>query len=152
MAAPRRAGTPPRWLKPMNRVLLGVRRLGLGMRELPVLTVPGRRSGRPRRTPLTILDLDGQRYVLQGYPTADWVANVRAAGHLGTLEVGRRADRVRLVELEPVAALPVLRAWPVRVPQGAKIMKDAGVIDDVTPEAFAGLVGRCAVFRLELLG
>ena len=80
------------------------------------------------------------------------MANVRAAGHVGTLDTGRRSEQVRLVELAPDAALPVLRAWPVRVPQGAKIMKDAGVVDDVTPDAFAGLVGRCAVFRVESPG
>jgi deazaflavin-dependent oxidoreductase (nitroreductase family) len=148
----RRTGVPPRWLKPLNRVLMTLQRLGLGMRELPVLTVPGRRSGQPRRTPLTVLELDGQRYLLQGYPGADWVANVRAAGHVGTLGVGRRSEQVRLVELAPAEALPVLRTWPVRVPQGAKIMKDAGVVDDVTPEAFAGLVGVCAVFRVESIG
>jgi deazaflavin-dependent oxidoreductase (nitroreductase family) len=149
--AARRTGTPPRWLKPVNRVLLTVRRLRLGMRELAVLTVPGRRSGRPRRTPLTVLELDGQRYVLQGYPSADWVANVRAAGHVGTLDVGRRSERVRLLELPPDEARPVLRAWPVRIPQGAKIMKDAGVVDEVTPEAFEGLIGICAVFRVDRL-
>jgi hypothetical protein len=31
------------------------------------------------------------------------------------------------------------------------MMKDAGVVADVTPDAFAGLVGRCAVFRVESL-
>ena len=75
-----------------------------------------------------MLDLEGRRYVLQGYPHTDWVANLRAAGHLATLTVGRRTERVRLVELDPAAAVPVLRAWPVRVAQGAKIMKDAGVV------------------------
>jgi deazaflavin-dependent oxidoreductase (nitroreductase family) len=144
----KRVGVPPRWLKPLNRVLMTVQRLGLGMKELPVLTVPGRRSGQPRRTPLTVLELDGQRYLLQGYPNADWVANLRAADHLGTLSVGRHSERVRLVELPPAEALPVLRTWPVRVPQGAKIMKDAGVVPDITPEAFAGLVGTLAVFRV----
>ena len=144
-----RTGVPPRWLKPMNRVLMAVQRLGLGMRELPVLTVPGRRSGQPRRTPLTVLHHEGQRFLLQGYPGADWAANVRATGYVGTLSVGKRSERVRLVELEPAEARPILRIWPVRVPQGAKMMKDAGVIDDVTPEAFEDLVGRCAVFRVE---
>lgn len=145
----RRTGVPPRWLKPWNRVLVAVQRLGLGLKELPVLTVPGRRSGQPRRTPLTVLELDGQRYLLAGFPRTDWAANVRAAGHQATLSVGRRQEQVRLVELEPADALPVLRAWPVRVPQGAKIMVDSGVVDRATPEAFEGLVGRCAVFRVE---
>ena len=27
-------------------------------------------------------------------------------------------------------------------------MRDGGVVDDITPEAFAGLAGTCAVFRV----
>jgi deazaflavin-dependent oxidoreductase (nitroreductase family) len=146
--SPEKTGTPPRWLKPMNRVLMAMQRLGLGMRDLPVLTVPGRRSGQPRRTPLSVLDMDGHRYLLAGFPGADWAANARAAG-VGTLRVGRTQERVRLVELDPEAAVPVLRAWPVRIPQGAKIMQDAGVVSESTPDAFEALAGRCAVFRLE---
>ncbi|HVH24862.1 MAG TPA: nitroreductase family deazaflavin-dependent oxidoreductase [Pseudonocardia sp.] len=147
--ATRRAGVPARWLKPTNRVLMAIQRSGLGLRELPVLTVPGRRTGQPRRTPLTVLEHEGQRYVLQGYPHTDWVANLRAAGHVATLTVGRRTERVRFVELPPAEALPILRAWPVRIPHGAKVMKDAGVVDDVTPDSFAGLVGTLAVFRID---
>ena len=140
---------PPRWLKPMNAVLLVARRLGLGWtREMPVLVLPGRKTGKLRRTPVTPLDLDGQRYQVAGFPGADWAANARAAG-VGILLVGRREDRVRLVELAPADAVPILRAWPVRVPQGAKIMRDCGVVTDIETETFAALAGRCAVFRVE---
>jgi deazaflavin-dependent oxidoreductase (nitroreductase family) len=140
---------PPRWLKPLNAVLLAARRLGLGWtRELPVLTLPGRRTGKLRRTPVSVLDLDGHRYLLAGFPGADWAANARAAG-TGTLTIGRREEQVRLVELSPADAVPVLRAWPVRIPQGAKIMRDAGVVADLEPDTFAALAGRCTAFLIE---
>ncbi|WP_433507563.1 deazaflavin-dependent nitroreductase [Pseudonocardia halophobica] len=140
---------PPRWLRPVNAVLLVARRFGLGWtRELPVLVLPGRRTGKLRHTPVSVLELEGGRYLLAGFPGADWAANARAAG-VGTLAVGRREERVRLVELSADEAVPVLRAWPVRIPQGAKIMRDAGVVPDLEPDTFAALAGRCAAFRLE---
>ena len=140
---------PPRWLRLVNPVLLAARRLGLGWtRELPVLVLPGRRTGKLRRTPVSVLDLDGHRYLLAGWPGADWAANARAAG-VGILQVGRHDERVRLVELSPADAEPVLRAWPVRIPQGAKIMRDGGVVSDLEPDSFAALAGRCAAFRLD---
>ena len=143
--------TPPRWLKVVNPLLLIARRLRLGWaRELPVLELVGRRTGKVRRTPVSVLDLDGGRYLLSGFPGTDWAANARAAG-VGVLSVGARAERVRLVELSPADAVPVLRAWPVRIPQGAKIMKDAGVVPDLEPDTFEALAGRCAAFRIESL-
>ena len=142
---------PPRWLKPVNLVLRAAGRLGLGWaRELPVLVLTGRRTGKLRHTPVSVLELDGHRYLLAGFPGADWAANARAAGK-GTLAVGRREEPVRLVELSPAEAVPVLRAWPVRIPQGAKIMRDAGVVADLEPDSFEALAGRCAAFRLEPL-
>lgn len=145
--------TPPRWLKPLNAVLLVARRLGLGWaRELPVLVLPGRRTGKLRRTPVSVLDLDGRRYLLAGFPGSDWAANARALtarGEAASLFVGRREERVRLVELSPAEAEPVLRAWPVRITEGAKIMRDAGVVADLEPDSFAALAGRCPAFRLD---
>jgi deazaflavin-dependent oxidoreductase (nitroreductase family) len=142
--------TPPRWLKPMNKVFLAMQRIGLGMKDLPVLTVPGRKSGKPRSTPLSVLEHEGQRYLLEGFPGADWARNVRAADGRATLATGKRREQVRLVELDAQEALPVLRAWPVRIPDGAKIMADAGVVEAVTPEAFEAVAGRCGVFRIEI--
>lgn len=145
----RKNATPPRWLKPMNKVFLVLKRTGLGMKDLPVLTVPGRRSGRPRSTPLSVLEHDGRRYVLEGFPGADWARNVRAAGGRATLSTGKRREEVRLVELDPQEALPVLRLWPVRLADGAKIMAGAGVVEAVTPEAFEAVADRCGVFRVD---
>ena len=42
-----------------------------------------------------------------------------------------------------------LREFPVRVPSAVSVMVNAGVVPDGTPDSFAALAGRCAVFRLE---
>jgi len=144
-----RDGSPPRWLKPVNRAIIVLNRLGLSVENGAVLTVQGRRTAAPRRTPVSVLALDGQRYLLAAFPAAEWPRNVRAAGGAATLAVGRRSERVRLVELAPDAALPILRAWPERIPQGAKVMVDAGVLPAATPDAFGALAGRCPVFLVE---
>ncbi|ANY25372.1 nitroreductase/quinone reductase family protein [Gordonia terrae] len=139
----------PRWLKPMNKIFLLLQRFG-GMKELPVLVVAGRRTGKPRRTPLTVIDLNGERYLLEGFPGADWASNVRAADGVAQLSDGGEVRDVRLVELSAEQAVPVLRAWPeLAGTDGPKMMKNAGVVDDVTPDAFAAVAGRCAVFRID---
>jgi deazaflavin-dependent oxidoreductase (nitroreductase family) len=140
---PRLQIRPPEWLKEVNAQVLADP-------EGPtaVLTVAGRRSGKPRRTPVTLYDHDGARYLVGGFPGADWVRNVRAADH-AELAVGSQNERVRLVELDADAAEPVLRAWPTVTPDGVAIMRDAGVIPDTTPDALAAVAGICPVFRVE---
>jgi deazaflavin-dependent oxidoreductase (nitroreductase family) len=142
---------PPGWLKPMNKVLMAMLRLGLPIsrHEAPVvLTAPGRLSGKPRSTPITPMHVDGKRYVVNGYPGADWVSNVRAADRV-TLAQGRRTEQVRMVELTPEEARPILRAFPAAVPTGVQLMKRAGVLTDATPEELEGLAGRLPVFRID---
>jgi deazaflavin-dependent oxidoreductase (nitroreductase family) len=142
---------PPRYLKPLNKVLMAMLRVGLPVsrREAPVvLTVSGRKSGKPRSTPITPMHVDGKRYVVNGYPGADWVSNVRAAD-AATLTDGRRSERVRMVELAPEEARPILLAFPAAVPTGVQLMKRAGVLTDGTPDECAGLAGRLPVFRID---
>ncbi|MCO1655310.1 nitroreductase family deazaflavin-dependent oxidoreductase [Pseudonocardia humida] len=139
---------PPAGLKEMNEDLMAQQRRGTLGFDLPVLTVPGRRTGTPRHTPLTVLERDGQRFVLGGFPGADWIRNVRAAGR-GTLTVGDVVERVRLVELDPAEAKPVLREWPATTPDGVQMMLDAGVVTDTTPDALEAVAGICPVFRVE---
>jgi deazaflavin-dependent oxidoreductase (nitroreductase family) len=141
---------PPWWLKPANKVVIPMSRLGLnfGGESPVVLTVQGRKSGRVRSTPVTPMTIDGKQYVVAGFPGADWVANVRAAEQV-TIARGRRVQRVRMVELSPDDARPFLRAFPTEVPTGVGFMKRAGLITEGRPDEFEALAGRCAVFRLD---
>lgn len=139
---------PPRWLKPMNKLMIAVQRLGVPTGPAMVLTVPGRKSGQPRSTPMTPFDHDGGLYTVAGYPGADWAANARAAG-LGTLTRGRRSRRVRIVELSADESRPVLRSFAVKVPVGVGFAKRSGLVVDGTPDEFEKLAGRLAVFRFD---
>ena len=144
---------PPWWLKPMNKVLIASMRLGLPTfgREMPmVLTVVGRKSGKPRSTPITPMIVDGQRYVVGGFPGADWVRNARA-NPVATLTRNRRDERVHMTEMSVEEARPLLRQFPVLVPTGVEFMKNAGLVSSDAPEEYEALAGRCAVFRFDPL-
>jgi deazaflavin-dependent oxidoreductase (nitroreductase family) len=140
--------SPPRWLKPMNKVVVAMQRLGVPTGPSMVLTVPGRKSGQPRSTPMTPFDHDGGLYTVAGYPGADWAANARAAG-VGTLTRGRRSRQVRIIELTADESRPVLRAFAVKVPVGVGFAKRSGLVVDGAPDEFEALAGRLAVFRFD---
>jgi deazaflavin-dependent oxidoreductase (nitroreductase family) len=139
---------PPRYLKPMNKVMMAVQKLGIPTGPAMVLTVPGRKSGRPRSTPMTPFEHDGGLYTVAGYPGSDWAANARAAG-AGTLSRGRKSRRVKIVELNTAEAGPVLRSFAVKVPVGVGFAKRSGLVDEGTPGEFAALAGQLAVFRFD---
>jgi len=139
---------PPRYLKPMNKFMMAVQKLGIPTGPAMVLTVPGRKSGQPRSTPMTPFEFDGGLYVVAGYPGADWAANARAAG-TGTLARGRRSRQVRIVELSAEEARPVLRVFPAQVPVGVGFAKRSGMVRDGTADEFEALAGRLAVFRFD---
>jgi deazaflavin-dependent oxidoreductase (nitroreductase family) len=144
---------PPWWLKPMNKVFMVMLRLGIPIsgKEGPlVLTVTGRKSGQPRSTPITPMYVDGQRYVVAGFPGADWVRNAQATPN-ATLTQGRRSEPVRMVELTAEQARPLLRMFPKEVPTGVGFMKKSGLVKDGTPDEFEALAGRCAVFRFDAI-
>jgi deazaflavin-dependent oxidoreductase (nitroreductase family) len=139
---------PPRYLKPMNKFMMAVQKLGIPTGPAMVLTVPGRKTGKPRSTPMTPFEHDGGLYVVAGYPGADWASNARAAG-AGTLSRGRKSRPVRIVELSPADAGPVLRSFAQKVPVGVGFAKRAGLVREGTPEEFAALAGQLSVFRFD---
>src|SRR5262249_6511762 len=138
----------PRWLPVAARVNTWLLRAGLPIGTQAVLTIPGRRSGRPRSTPVSLVVLDDRRYVVSGEGIA-WVANARAAG-AGEPTRGRRHESIRLVELPPEDRPPVLRAFWHQVPHGRPfIARLFGLAPDATVDDFEAAAPRCPVFRLE---
>lgn len=143
--------TLPGWLKLVNRVIIALQRLGLAIGTMRVLSVPGRKSGILRSTPVSPLTVDGHLYVVGGDAEADWVKNARAAGW-GILARGRTTQRVTLVELPVEERAPILRAFPREVPHGVQYFRQLyGLPRDQAawPEAFAALAPRCPVFRVD---
>jgi deazaflavin-dependent oxidoreductase (nitroreductase family) len=93
-----------------NPMVAGLTRLGLSVAGSRVLEVPGRKSGTPRRTPVNLLSLDGERYLVAPRGHTQWVRNLRASGS-GRLLVGRRAEAFSAVELDDLEKPAVLRAY-----------------------------------------
>ena len=106
-------------LTPLRRLANGLMRLllrlGLAPGTMMLLTVPGRRSGTPHSTPVTLVEENGQRWLVAPYGPVGWVHNARAAGQV-ELSHGRRSETVRVEELAPEAAAPILKAYVKRVP------------------------------------
>jgi len=142
------AGRLPRWLKLANPVIVAPQRRGVVIGTMRLLSVPGRKSGKLRTTPVSPMTTDGERYIIAGYEEADWVKNVRRAGW-GILAHGRKEERVNLVELPTGERAPVLREFPRKVPRGVQFFRQLYGIDG-TPEEFGALASRCPVFRGEV--
>jgi len=129
----------------INRLVRLLIRLGLIPGPTYLLTVPGRRSGRPWSTPVTLVEDGGARWLVAPYGDVGWVRNARAAGRV-TLSRGGRAETLDIRELPTVEAAPVLRLYVTRVPITRPYF-DASPTAPLT--AFEAEAGRHPVFRLQ---
>src|SRR5215471_12910605 len=136
----------PWWLKPANRLIILLNRLGISFGTMHILSIPGRKTGKMRSTPVSVLQVNGQRYILTGLETG-WVKNARAAGW-GLLSYGRKKEQVVLVELPVEERPPILREFPTQVPHGVQYFEKLLNIPG-DPEALAAAAPRCPVFRLD---
>ena len=95
-------------------------RLGINVWSFALLTVRGRKSGKPIETPLAIFVQEGKRYLITPYGVVNWVRNLRAAGGEATLTRSRHTEKIHAIELEPVVAAPIfreaLRSGPPGIP------------------------------------
>ena len=142
MAKTFRAGIGVRISNAMVKTLL---RIGVKMGPMTLLTVRGRKSGRPRTTPVVIGDQNGRRWVLSPYGQVDWVRNLRAAGR-ATLTRGRHSETVTAVELSPEEAAPILKESLAGAPAFLRAYFD--VTPDAPLEAFEREAPRHPVFLL----
>ena len=91
---------PPRGIKVFNAIAKPLLAIGVPMAFNGLLTVPGRKTGKPRTTALAIVDVDGRRWVWSPWGEVHWVRNLRAAGQ-ATITFRRREEEVRAFELGP---------------------------------------------------
>jgi deazaflavin-dependent oxidoreductase (nitroreductase family) len=92
-----------------NAVMRALIGLGVRIGTFAVLTVPGRRTGRPVDVPLVVFPHGGNRYLVAPYGVVNWVRNLRAAEGRAELRRGRLTERITATELSAQDAAPILR-------------------------------------------
>lgn len=103
------------WRRLLNALVRALLSVGLGPANTYLLTVQGRRTGRPYSTPVTLVEESGERWIVAPYGEVNWVRNARSAGRV-TLSRGLRSETVNIIELRPYDAAPVLKKYIARVP------------------------------------
>ncbi len=136
---------PPSWLTLANWLNVPLLRRGFGPGPQRLLSVPGRRTGLLRTTPVAIVEVDGHRYIVAGWEVSDWVRNARAAGW-GIVGRGRHSERVRLTELPVNERLPILREFARTVRGGRAFLT---VAPDASDDDFAKASANHPTFRLD---
>ena len=79
--------------------------LGLGAPYRQILTVPGRKTGRPHSTPVDVIEVGGDRWLVAGYGPANWVLNTRAHREV-TLRRGGLSQTYKVEEVGAEDASP----------------------------------------------
>ena len=103
------------WRRLVNWLIRVLLRLGASPPHTYLLTVRGRKSGQPYSTPVTLVEENGERWLVAPYGKVGWVRNARAAGEV-TLARGRRFESVRILELATEDAALVLKKYLAQVP------------------------------------
>ncbi|GEL22686.1 nitroreductase [Pseudonocardia sulfidoxydans NBRC 16205] len=101
---------PGRLTALFNGAVAGLTRLGVSVWGSRVLAVRGRTSGEWRTTPVNLLTVDGERYLVAPRGVTQWVRNIRVAGG-GELRVGRRTETIAVTELDDAAKPAILREY-----------------------------------------
>ena len=82
----------------VNRAVRLGTRLGRDIDGIRELEVRGRRTGKSRRTPVKVLEVDGERYLVSLNGTSGWAHNLRAQ-RTARLRFGRDVEDVVATEL-----------------------------------------------------
>ncbi len=134
-----------------NRAVAAFTRLGLSVWGSRVLEVRGRSSGEWRRTPVNLLTLEGERYLVAPRGHTQWVRNLRVSGE-GRLVLGRRSEPFTAGEIEDDAVkVPILRAYLKRWKAEVGVFFE-GVGPDSPEEELRAIAPNHPVFRIAAKG
>jgi deazaflavin-dependent oxidoreductase (nitroreductase family) len=130
-----------------NRLIAGLTGSGVSVLGSRVLEVKGRSSGQPRRTPVNLLDFEGESYVVAPRGETQWARNLRASGE-GLLLVGKRSEPFTATELADEEKAPVLRAYLKRWKFEVGAFFD-GVGPDSSEDELRAAAPKHPVFRID---
>ena len=148
------AGTgAPRYKKPgwftkhaFNPIVAAATRLGLSVWGSRVLAVRGRKTGEWRTTPVNLLVIGGNRYIVAPRGHTQWVRNLRVTGE-GELRLGRKREAFTAAEIPDDDKPAILRAYLRRWKAESGVFFE-GVGPDSPDDELRRIASDHPVFRL----
>jgi hypothetical protein len=142
---------PRRSIARVNRAVAWLAARGLTPKDTVALEVPGRRTGRRRRSAVVWAEHDGARYLVSLAGEAEWVRNVRGAHNKATIRRGR-ARQVELIEVPIEQRAPILKAYLSKRAFSKSSAHEAreffGVSPNASLEELAAIADHYPVFQI----
>ena len=117
---------------------------GVGPKRMHLLTVQGRKTGRPHTTPLPVVETDGQRWLVAPYGGVAWAKNVGASGS-AKLRRGRVMEQVKVEPVDAHESALVLKAY-IHIEPITRSAFEVG--PDASLEEFEAIAPNHPVFRI----
>src|SRR5262249_13059531 len=130
-----------------NRSVALLTRAGISVWGSRELRVRGRTTGEWRTTPVNLLTIDGEQFLVAPRGLTQWVRNLRVAG-TGELRVGRRTETFTAAEVAAPDKVPILRAYLKRWKAEVGVFFD-GVSADSPESELVRIAPDPPVFRIE---
>jgi deazaflavin-dependent oxidoreductase (nitroreductase family) len=127
-----------------NLIVKAFVKAGVGPNRMRLVTVVGRSTGKRYTTPLTLVEADGQRWLVAPYRGSSWAKNLRASG-TAALSRGRVTEPVAVEPLDARESAPVLKAY-VRLEPSTRRAFEIG--PDASLEEFEAIAPNHPVFRV----
>jgi len=132
-------------VKLMNSFIGRLASFGLIPGGTAQLQVKGRKSGRTRTNAVTLVEHEGQRYLVAPRGNTEWVRNVQAAGGQAVLKHGK-SENVRLEEIPAEQRAPVIKPYLNKTAMATK--GEFGIDPGAPLEEFEKIADRHPVFRI----
>lgn len=120
-------------------------RIGIGLPNMRVLEVRGRKSGKLYSLPVDLLSHNGKLYLVAPRGRAEWVRNAEASGSVA-LRRGRRVEQYQLRALPDAEKPPILKAYLDRFRR--EVQQFFPLPAGSPADAFTSLASRYPAFEL----
>ena len=97
-------------VKMINRMMVQMLRWNIAPKQIYLLSVRGRKTGKLYSLPVSLVEKEGKRYLVSPYGESNWVKNARAAGEVSLQRNGNK-EKLKLIEIGPKESAAVLKEY-----------------------------------------
>jgi deazaflavin-dependent oxidoreductase (nitroreductase family) len=94
----------------INRMMTRMIQWNIAPRNTYLMTVVGRKTGKPYTTPVTLVERNGKRWLISPYGEVNWGKNARASGEVSLYRAGK-TETLKIREQDSEKSAPILKEY-----------------------------------------